>query len=138
MIVDQLEYIERSLGFTLPADYKELMLRHPLEGSDEEDLMLSNTPEHVIDACRHEFVTEAITRPFIIGSDGGEEIYYMDAVITPSPVFVYDHELGASSVLCADLEAFMRYLEEMNAEVARDEERARLAHLNRKWWEFWK
>ena len=71
---------------------------------------------------------------FVIGADGGEEVYFIDCSKDPSPVYVYELETGMTKVEAPNLDGYVQKCRDTELEIKRDE--AEMAR--KKWWQFWK
>lgn len=139
MTEPDLQQIEAALGFTLPASYRGTVLSYPFAaGSFADEFMLPNRPQAVIDLGGVDFVAPGIDRPFFLGSDGGEELYFMDASKPDSGVYVLELETGKHRVLSPSWAAYLAHLQATHAEIAGDEEAERQRAKEKKWWQFWR
>jgi hypothetical protein len=100
--------------------------------------MLPNRARDVIDLNKAGAIVVGIERPFFVGSDGGEEWYFVEASKPESAVYVYELETGRHRVLVGSWAAYLDHIRETHAEIAVDEEAARQRRLTRRWWEFLK
>jgi hypothetical protein len=71
-----------------------------------------------------------------IGGDGCEEEFVLD-VRGAAPVFAYEIESGRLRGVAPDFAAWLTTLRDWQAEVDRDAEAMRGAHLRKRWWQFW-
>jgi len=132
--------IERRLGFALPESYRSTMLAYPFPpDSFGNECLLPNRPSDVVD-LNEAGVTgpEQVGRAFFVGSDGGEESYFVDATKSDSPVYVFEIETGRHRVHCPSWEAYLQQIRDTDAEIAADREAARQRKLTKRWWEVWK
>ena len=81
--------------------------------------MLPNRPSDVIDLNEAGARVVDIKRPFFIGSDGGEEWYFVDASEPDSAVYVYELETGRHRALVASWAAYLGCIRDAHAEIAR-------------------
>ncbi|MGH9884262.1 MAG: SMI1/KNR4 family protein [bacterium] len=140
MTENELDEIAQRLGFALPGAYRATLLAYPFPpDSFGDDCMLPNRPADVIDLNAAALpVPSNVHQAFFVGSDGGEETYFLDTARFDSPVYVFELETGQSRVLAPSWEAYLQHIRETHAEIAVDEEAARLRELTKRWWEFWK
>jgi hypothetical protein len=138
MTESDLQQIEKHVRFTLPASYRATLLRYPFEaGSFADEFMLPNRPQQVIELSGSDFSSPEIGQPFFIGSDGGEECYFLDASKTNSGVFVFKLETGKHSLFSSTWTAYLDHIRAIHTEIAADEEAERQRKQNKKWWQFW-
>jgi hypothetical protein len=134
-----LRQIEARLGFPLPGAFRLTALSYPFSpDSFAEEFMLPSQPSEVIDMNEAGLPVVGIDRPFFVGSDGGEERYFVDASNAESPVYVYELETGRHRVLVDSWEKYMDHIRATLAEIAADEERERQRKLTKRWWQFWR
>ena len=123
MTEQDIEVIEKRMGFTLPASYRATVLSYPFEpDSFADEFMMPNRLDAVIDLSGVEFSSPEIGKPFFIGSDGGEEVYFVDASKPDSGVFVYEMETGKHRSLVPTWAAYVDHIRTIHAEIAADEE----------------
>ncbi|HTL59033.1 MAG TPA: SMI1/KNR4 family protein [Candidatus Limnocylindrales bacterium] len=125
--------IEEELAIKLPKNYKALMANYPFApDSFTEEFLLPNSVEGLPGSA-----AAGIKLPpssFIIGTDGGEQVYFIDWSKESSPVYVFELETGRTKEEAPSLDAYVEKCRDMGLEIKRDEEeRAR-----KKWWQFWK
>lgn len=126
------------MGFTLPASYRATVLSYPFEpDSFADEVMLPNRLDAVIDLSGAKFSSPEIGKPFFIGSDGGEEMYFVDASKPDSGVLVYEMKTGKHRSLVPTCAAYLDHIHTIHAEIVADEEADRQRKLNKKWWQFW-
>jgi hypothetical protein len=135
--------IEARLGFPVPSSFRATALAYPFQpDSFADEFMLPNRPSDVIDLNEAGARVVDIKRPFFIGSDGGEEWYFVDASEPDSAVYVYELETGRHRVLVASWAAYLGSIRETHAEIAADQasdgSAAKHRRLSKHWWEFWK
>ncbi|MBK7670723.1 MAG: SMI1/KNR4 family protein [bacterium] len=139
MTESDLQTIEERLSITLPGAYRATMLHYSLPPeSFGTEAMLPDTVEAILDLNMDDMAMNGVLSPFFIGSDLGEECYFLDASRADSPVYVYQLETGKHQVLDATMEQYVDRIRRDDAEAAADDAAAEMRHLNRKWWEFWK
>ena len=138
MTESEIQRIENRLGFPLPHLYRITVLNYPFEpGSFAVEFMLPHRAADVIDLNEEDLLPSSVARPFFIGSDGGEERYFVDASEEDSGVFVYELETGRHHQLTPTWAHFLQKVRGTLAEIAADEEAARTRKENKKWWQFW-
>ena len=87
--------IEECVGFPLPSAFGATVLSYPFAaGSFADEFMLPNRPAALIDLNGARTKIAGRSRPFFVGSDGGEEWYFVDASRPDSPVYVFELETG--------------------------------------------
>ena len=139
MTTADLDRIEAELSVSLPAAYRTVMLDHPLPpDSFGAEFMLPDDAETLIELNRAGVVLDGVAAPFFIGSDGGEEWYFVDLSAPASGVFMHRLETGGHERLDADLDGYLARIRAMEAEMAAEEQAAAERRGTRKWWEFWK
>jgi hypothetical protein len=74
---------------------------------------------------------------FVIGHDGGEEIYVLDTGTEPYPVLVLSLESGELDTHSGSFDEFIEELADAYQEIEEDERRMNEAYRNKKWWQFW-
>ena len=131
--------IEARLGFPLPAAFRSTVLSYPFSpGSFADEFMLPNRSRDVMDLNEIGVAIVGVERPFFIGSDGGEERYFVDASRSESPVYVFELETGHHRVLVASWADYLDHIRDTDAEIAADEAVAKQRELTSRWWKFWK
>jgi hypothetical protein len=139
MTDQEFQSIEKHVGSPLPASYRATLSSYPFApDSFAAEFMLPNDPKAVIELNSAEMSSPDIGKPFFIGSDGGEEWFFVDASKEDSGVFVFELETGKHRPLVPNWTAFLDHIQAEHAEIAADEEAMRQRRLNKKWWEFWK
>jgi len=132
----ELGEIEARLAFPLPASFRSTALSYPFPpDSFADEFMLPNRPRDVIDLNKAGAAVADIDRPFFVGSDGGEEWYFVDASQPESPVYVYELETGRHRVLVGSWAAYLDHIRDAHAEIEADDEAARQRKLSKRWWE---
>ncbi len=140
MTAEDLDRIERVLGRRLPEDYREVMQRYPFSpGSFSYDCMLTDDARTVIEANRepHDILRDGPpTLDYLwIGSDGGEEYYFLDLRGSPCPFYAYDLETGEQTDAFADdIDDYIRKCKEMDRQIEEDEQ----SSGEKRWWQFWR
>jgi hypothetical protein len=134
-----LRQIEARLGFPLPAAFQSTVLSYPFPAdSFADEFMLPSQAGEVVNMNVDGVPTAGIDRPLFVGSDGGEERYFVDAGRTASPVYVYELETGRHRVLVDSWGKYLDHIRDTLAEIAADEDREKQRKLTKRWWEFWK
>ena len=121
MNTEQLTEIERRLSVTLPDDYRELMLAYPKELEAEAEYELLNDPQQLIGININtrgygSGIAGWQDSFFITGTDGGEEMYFLDTSRGRSPVFCLAVENHVISERAPSLAEFVRMLVETDSE----------------------
>jgi len=139
MTESDISKIESSLNVKLPEFYRRTMLSYPFPvDSFAEEFLLTNDTESVLESNQHPSEYEGIGRPFLVGSDGGEEIYFVDLAVNSSQVFTYEMETGKHVEKAKDWGEYLSQIESDLKEIEDDEKAERERKANKKWWEFWK
>ena len=129
---------ENDLGFPLPSFYRETVLNYPFEpGSFAEEFMLPNHAAELIDLNSEELLPSTIGRPIFVGSDGGEDRYFVDTTEEDNGVFFYELETDSHRSLTPTWATYLEKFRATHAQIAADEEAARMRKENKKWWQFW-
>ena len=103
-----LSEVEAELGITLPDFYRTTMLNYPFpEKSYVAQSSLVNDPKAILKYLRMTWGLPGIGRPYGVGSDGGEEVYFIDLTASDTRVYVYNHETAKHHVLAKDWEAYL-------------------------------
>ena len=74
---------------------------------------------------------------FFVGSDGGEEYYFVDASKEDSEVFVLEIENGTHRNYAPSWAAYLEKINSSHDEVLADEQYMAELRKNKKWWQFW-
>jgi hypothetical protein len=131
--------IETALGGPVPASYRQTMLQYPFpKDSFADEFMLPNQASVVIELNSEAAVPSGISRAFIVGSDGGEESYCVDAEAPESPVYVFELESGTQKVFAASWSAYLEAIRTTLSEIAADEAAEDARKARKVWWQFWK
>jgi hypothetical protein len=93
------------------------------QGSDAQ-VLLQAQPEH----------GDRPAQFFQIGSDGGEERYYLDLSQTSSPIYSCDLETWTLTQRAEDIQAWIAECQAREEEIQQDE----LALRRKHWWQFWR
>lgn len=138
MTDNDLDRIERELGIRLPVDYREIMRAYPFgPGTHAAEFGLPDDADGLITANRgpgpHGFAGY-----FRIGSDGGEEEYYIDLHRIRSPVYRYALETSERTIVSDDLNQYVQRCMAIEAEIEEDERELRRRREGRTWWQFWR
>jgi hypothetical protein len=134
-----LRQIEARLGFPLPAAFRSTALSYPFSpDSFADEFMLPSQPSEFIDMNEADVPIAGIGRPFFVGSDGGEERYFVDASRAESPVYVYELETKRHRVLADSWANYLDHIRDTLAEIAADQVREKQRKLKKRWWKFWK
>jgi len=133
-----LKRIEKELGFAVPDYYRATMLNYPF-GTDSfaDDCMLPSRPDRVIELVGVDSHFDGIEQPFFVGTDGGEEWYFVDSSKPDSGVFVFQLETGKHESLSPSWNAYLEHIRAIDAEGAADEAAELERKRNKKWWQFW-
>src|SRR5882762_668326 len=137
MTPDAIDSLERSLAVRLPAAYRETICASPFgPESSAAELWLLDDPHIVLqlnraggEVCGHGF--------FALGTDGGEETYFLDTTAPPFPVLAFSLECRKAEPRAPSFPAFLNLLRDEMSTIEADERRRAEAYRNRKWWQFW-
>jgi hypothetical protein len=149
MTPTDLDRIEKVLGVSLPDVYRSTMQSYPFDSDDfPYGCMLPDNAEWVINANRgpdtHFMLHHRKGRwvpsrdHLLIGTDGGEEYYYIDLQRDPPPVMRFDLESGELSMFCDNLNRYLSMCRGVDAKIAEGERQATEGGTKQKWWQFWK
>ncbi|MHC4118417.1 MAG: SMI1/KNR4 family protein [Planctomycetota bacterium] len=139
MTESEINKIEASFNLTLPEFYKSTVLNYPFPpDSFADEFVLLNTPQSILEYNQDRGEYSDTGEPFVIGSDGGEEIYYLDLASDSSQVFTFDMETGKHHVKAKDWSDYLSQIEADLKEIEQDERAEQERKANKKWWEFWK
>ena len=139
MTESELAEVESWLGFSVPANYRSTLTNYPFPSdSYAEEFMLPNDPRSVIELNDLGVEVRSIEQPFFIGSDGGEDHYFVDAADADSPVYVFELETGKHRELVGSWTDYLQHIRGIHDEIAADEESERERKRTKRWWEFWK
>lgn len=134
-----IKQLEMAVGASLPPFYTGTMLSYPFpQGSFADEFMLMTDLDVVLRENRRPGNYPGITKPFLIGSDGGEEVYLIDLAASQPKVFVYDMEKGAHTVKANNWPEYLRQVQAVLDEIAEDERELAERKANKRWWELWK
>jgi hypothetical protein len=133
MTTSDLQRIERELGVKLPSDYTSLMAAYPFPSdSFAAESLLPNSADCILELAGAR--KSLPPNSFIIGNDGGEEVYFIDLTRHPSPVYVFELETGKAKEHAPHLDAYVHKCADAETEISRDQQ-----HMARKkWWRFWR
>jgi len=135
----EISKIEESFNLSLPEFYRSTMLSYPFSAdSFAEEFLLPNNPQSILEYNQHSGEYTGIEKPFVIGSDGGEEMYFIDLASDSSQVFSFDMEAGKHNVKAKDWSDYLSQIEADLKEIEEDERAKQERKANKKWWEFWK
>ena len=131
--------IESALNVRLPEFYRATMLTYPFPAdSFANEFLLPNDPKTILEYNQLSAEYPGIGKPFMIGSDGGEEMYFVDLAADSSQVFTFDIETGKHTPKAADWTKYLRQIEADLKEIKGDEKVEQERKANKKCWEFWK
>ena len=135
----EIKKIEASLGFSLPEFYKSTMLIYPFPtDSFADEFLLPNNSLTIIEynqpPCEH----TDIGQPFVLGSDGGEELYFIDVSSGLSQVFVFDIETGEHNLKAKNWQDYLSIIEADSKNIAQEEKTEKERKSKKRGWEFWK
>jgi len=135
MTQEELKEIEVKLEIELPKFYIETMLNYPFdENSFGYDFMLPNSSK-TLETCN---IFPKNDNRFIVGSDGGEHIYYI-RLNGEETVYIFDLEQSKlhNSIEAKTWEDYLNNIRKIDQEILEDEKRYEEQNKNKKWWQFW-
>ncbi len=131
--------IESALNVTLSEFYRATMLAYPFPANSfANEFLLPNDPNPILEHNQHSSVYPGIGKQFVIGSDGGEEMYFIDLAADSSQVFTFDMETGKHTPKATDWTKYLKQIEADLKEIKGDEKIEQERKANKKYWEFWK
>ena len=132
-----LRHIEQTLKVVLPEYYRQTLLDYPFPADSFAAELTLPTEIDAILLNNTRFPPE--DQRFVVGSDGGEEVYFI--LPGESPERVYVHQLETSNdpslVYAHSWAEFLRILTEQEAEIRQDELATEQRKRDTKWWQFW-
>lgn len=138
MTGSELQQIEERMAFRIPSYYRETLLNYPFErDSFADEFMLPNCPQAVIELNDAGISTGTGVQALFIGSDGGEERYFVDASLPDSGVFVFDLETGKQRQLSPSWSCYLDHIHATQTELEEDEKAGQERRSTKKWWQFW-
>jgi cell wall assembly regulator SMI1 len=139
MNTEDIKAIEAQIGIALPEFYRATMTNYPFPNdSFADEFLLPNSSSAVIANNEDPGEYPDVAQPFVIGGDGGEEIYFVDLAATTSQVFVYDMDTGKHTPHADDWAKYLDQIANTLKEIEEDEQAETERKANKKWWEFWK
>lgn len=122
MTTDDIRQIEIAIDAALPAFYTATMLTYPFpKDSFSDEFLLMNDLEVLLRENSRSTKYPGIGKAFLIGGDGGEEVYFIDTASRLSQVFVYDMEKGAHTVKARDWSEYLQQVQKTLHEIEADE-----------------
>jgi cell wall assembly regulator SMI1 len=149
MIEAEFDRIEREMGITLPDDYRETMIHYPFPPDSSPAINdLCNNASELISWNKDgsSLDIEEASEYFMIGTDGSEELYFIDVRLQRSSVYVYCIDTDTFSVVAASLAEWVNMISEMEQEAeeglaaSKETESMRKKekeNKEKKWWRFW-
>ena len=135
-----LDRLEEVLGAPLPTDLRDLYLSYPF-GSDSwaAQLAMPDDAERVIrdNSDRAWLVDLGVTCAddcFLIGSDGGETVYFVNLKEPRTRIFAGNLETGSFAREATSLDEWLAQIRSVDDELAQDA----AAMSQKRWWQFWK
>lgn len=144
MTETDLDRIEAALRVRLPPEYRATLLDYPLPPDpDSSGLWLVDDATDVIESTRHFRVSPPASGNWsdnylYLGSDGGEEAYFLDLGRTPATVLTYEHETGRLRSEAPDLATWIQTLRVAFTEVQDDARSMAARRRDKPWWAFWR
>jgi hypothetical protein len=149
MTIANIQRIEQALSVKLPEQYSQLLVDYPFsEDSFGTTCMVIRDADALIDLNRgrsaHFMIHHREGRwvpqknHFMIGSDGGEEQFYLDLDDPGGAVLKFDLETGELTPYARDIAEFKERIYQIDRDIDADEKRAEERRRNARWWEFWK
>jgi hypothetical protein len=137
MTAADIQRIEQALSVKLPADYQHLLVNHPFpDGSSAAACMVIRNAEVLIHVNKNRSLHfrimnlqragKRVPQPhhFLIGSDGGDEQYYLDLLDPGCAVVRFDLETGSMSPYAQGMAEYLAKIEQVDRELAEDGQRA--------------
>lgn len=133
---EDIKKIENSLKIKLPEFYKKTIQSYPFPKEsfanefllpDEKNTIIENNDSTIIDK----------KNIFVVGSDGGEEYYYINLTKETSEVYLFDLEEKKSKVKSPNWDKYLNYISKTLKEIEEDEHQEKERKKNKKWWQFW-
>lgn len=106
---ESIEKIEKDLEISLPNDYKKNLVNFPFpKGSYASDLF-ANDVDFILEVNKMDWshVDFGSIKPFFIGTDGGEETYFINTLDNKSPVYSYSIETNKYSKIYDSVNDFI-------------------------------
>jgi len=139
MTAKDLAEIDSAVGGALPEIYRVTMLAYPFPAeSFGDEFMLPNRAPAIIELNTSGVTPAGFARVFFVGSDGGEERYFIDPGAAASPVFAFELETGRHRPFADSWDAYLAAIREVHAEIDQDAVAERARKANRRWWQVWK
>jgi len=139
MTESDIKQLEAAAGAALPAFYTTTMRNYPFpRGSFADEFLLMNDLDGLLREIRQPARYPGIGKPFLIGTDGGEEVYLIDLASAQPQVFVYDMEKGAHTLKANNWDDYLQQVQSVLDEIDADERALAQRKANKRWWEFWK
>jgi hypothetical protein len=139
MTEKDLSRIESVLSTTLPRFYRDTMLDYPFPAdSFANEFLLPNTVKLILELNLDCAGLSGTGKPFLVGSDGGEELYFIDLDSTSTQVFTCDLETGKRSLQARDWPEYLRQITASLTDIDEDERRNEERKAAKRWWQIWK
>lgn len=134
----ELQSLESALGLKLPQEYGRALLDYPLprDPNSTEMWLLDDLAalRELNDGWRKMGRPEGLV---VIGGDGGEESYVLDARTPPYPVLAYSVETGDVESYAPSFQEFVERQRQEFRGIELDRQRMAEAYANKRWWQFW-
>ena len=115
------------------------MLNYPFsDDSFADEFLLPKDVDRILENNQGATEYLKIAKPFVVGSDGGEETYFIDLASDVSRVFTFDLEIGRYEQTASDWKEYLAQIRSELKEIEDDKSAEQKRKLNKKWWEFWK
>jgi hypothetical protein len=141
MTPERIAEVEDALGVTFPKAYRDLLAAYPFPaGSLADECLVLNDAEALISlnrASRDALSQTPAERPFLIGSDCGEEVYFVDLASPACPVYAFELETWQTRPLAESLSAWTEDVRRDLAAIARDEAAEQERQARRPGIRFW-
>ena len=119
MSPDELDAIERRLGFVLPDAYRRTMLQYPFrEASWAEQFGLPDYERRVLEMNR-DYEAPGVPEAFFVGDDGGETAFFINLAAPDAGVWALDLASETCKPFASTWEAFLDCLRKYNDEAKR-------------------
>jgi hypothetical protein len=122
MTNEELQKIEQRVGFALPDYYKLTMAGYPfLEDEFTTPYLLPDNPKAVIRYNTKPPHVEGISKIFFIGGDPRFQLYFVNAALSDSPVYIFDLKTRKHSIKARTWNEYLELIRKEMKEVENEE-----------------